>query len=179
MQLKYNPYRNKFSDDSWIDWFIIERPETAWLSRGNYIGPMSDSKHRDAKVDFHHDKMVLTAPITRDSGKYQTFSLKQDCTVLEFLTAIYDFYHQGIDKEWLDQHRSEEELECLDSYQQNAIHRCKNGSKMKLVELLGRVPSDSEREESDNSFERRHPLSCSGLVRYEGISKDMILLLGS
>lgn len=175
---RYDPIEKQFSDGSLIDWYIWEPVHSMHVVKDGSL-QLVDESHSTAMVDLpdaQHDTHVeLMVPVSRSHDEHRTISIPADVTVLGFFTAIHAFY--------------DTEITCADiedleetEYTVDATAKIDGGGRVTWVDLLGsknRYPPGHGGVETDS---RRHPFSCEGLVRYEGVQlsgDDLVLMLGS
>ena len=172
---------NKFSDGSHIDWFVWEPVESAHVCRFDFMRQMmSGDMYSSAKVItpfMMDDNIELHVPVARYGDVWRTIKFPRDASldVRGLLEKIYDFYQTPITvRDIADRKRDK------DDYIIDARKKLAKGDRVVWADLIG---SSGYLPGSDESTEkRRHPLSCSGLVRFESIKIEdgkIVLALGS
>jgi len=164
-----------------IDWFIFENPNTAMMFDKN-----TDTCHlltdEEKNIKFEINGPI-DVPITIDSEFYDQLVLeKNEITLYELLTAIFKYYNSTLSKEFFEKLKDEDGYSTNHRVQElMALFSDKNQPKTKKIALM-MYPGNYSRFPSTDLKTRRHLFSCSGLVRFEGISTDdrkFVLCLGS
>jgi hypothetical protein len=135
-----------------IDWFVWEDPESAHTTNTVQI------PENIWNLVIFEDMINLKVPISRYYENKTYIEILGPITLKKFITEIYEFYKTELTKEDFD-----EINDPCDRYYEYAYKNCVNGNKVTYLDLIG---------SSDGNFngpERRHPFSCNGLVRFEGI----------
>lgn len=176
---RYNALEEEFSDGSIIDWYIWEPVHSIHVARDGVL-QLLDESHLTAVVTLpdtqHGDTHVnLLVPVSRHHNEHRSISMPVDVTVEQFFTAIHAFYATQITGDDIDPLKETDYTLC-------ASTKIEQGGRVTWADLLGdkdRYPPGSGDAETKS---RRCPFSCSGAVRYEGVSQcgaDLVLNLGS
>lgn len=142
-----------------LDWFIWEDVDTAYAGPD----PLTEKMYK-CNVSWGskllYTSIKLEVPISRRND-YTTFiTIPARCTVRELLTLIHTFYASSVTlKDLID-------LDDDTDYFKNAIDRLNKGENVTWLDLVGSKMYFGEFGEY-----RRHPFSCSGLVRLEGFQQ--------
>lgn len=181
--LTYNPHIDKFSDGCHIDWWVWEDVNTIWIHNhdNNFSGPMMDSKHLNARVlwetpiykDNENEKIKINMDISRYGDLWKKILCLKNCTVRQLLNTISSFYKQIIDTNFILKHKSNSE------YWKDALNKSQNGNIVYMYDLIGTNFLHPMVRYDDFIIYRRSPLLCNGCVRYEGVSKNNEIMLGS
>jgi hypothetical protein len=154
-----------------IDWFVWEDPYTAkLLVDGGYIDISDDVW----ETTIFNDDIHISCPITQYSEYFKSIEIEGPINLDKLLMSIHNFYNSQLIKDDIKFIKQNNEI---DSYQENIIEKVENNKEVKWLDLIG------EKEIIENGSIRRHPLSCLGLVRFEGLEytspNNYDLVLGS
>lgn len=144
-----------------IDWLVWEEPNTAHLYTEVDVVPIPE-KLWNVIIFNTTDMISLKVPISR-YGENKTFiKMFGPITLKKFIKKIHKFYKIELIKEDFKIINDQGDI-----YYKNAYNNYLKGKKVTYLDLIG-IPDIG----SDGTFkgpERRHPFSCNGLVRFEGI----------
>jgi hypothetical protein len=174
--LDYNMEDEEFSDGSWLDWFVYEPCETAHVVRGSRSTPVR-ARHLNAPAHWpgtlwtpgvdELSSVSIRIPVNRFGDETRTLRLPAVPvpSIGKIMEAVRAFYARPLCLK--DVALLVREDPAGDAYRQDVVARLATGARATWLELIGAVrdPGDSG---PGTEPERRHPLSCSGLVRYEG-----------
>jgi len=170
--MEYNVNKDKFSDGFSIDWFVWESVDTAHVYTDDVLKPMSQS-HMDAKLTS--TVFELSVPVARYGTAYRTIDCSKCENVGQLLSTIHAFYKTVIgDADIVD--RIADVNAGMDDYLKDVRANLSKGVVVTWANLIG---SSEYMKGDETTKDRRCSLSCSGLVRYEGIKGNMALELGS
>lgn len=175
---RYNPIEEQFSDGALIDWYIWEPVRSMHVVKEGML-QLLDESHWKATVDLLTTRndathVQLSVPVSRLYDEHLIISMPASLTVEMFFTAIHAFYDTAITIADIEELRETGNTT-------RASLRISQGERVTWADLLGEtryLPGVGDVETST----RRHPFSCSGLVRYEGVQRfgdDLLLILGS
>ena len=170
--LSFDPYKNYFSDDTRLDWWTCEAPETAWIRCESFAGPI-DSKHMRAEIDFTDPKhQNVVVPISRCGAVRKMIRGARIVTVQDLLSSVANFYGQSVDQNWMDENRPGP-ADSNDFYHQAVLEKLRIGQTVTIMDLVGAPQTFG----LDNGIStRRHIFACNGLVRYEGMEENALIL---
>ena len=171
-ELTYDPVQEVMSDGCWIDWFVYEPVDSCFVcsrSSANSARP-----HLRARLDTIPPDCILVFPVARFEHASVPRRMRGLQTVSDLLHAIHAFYEEVLTPEEVTEHAGEHD----DGYAQDAVQRAKAGEVVTRLDLIGSRTLFCE------PGGRRHPLMCSGRVRYEGLAEQgaggvFLLALGS
>ncbi|KAG2424940.1 hypothetical protein HXX76_014098 [Chlamydomonas incerta] len=169
MPLTYDAKANLFSNgDSFIDWFIYEDPDTAFVDGK----PLTEEHFSAVVTSIHSDTLMLN--VRRFAEVYLPVNLPPSpFTVRQLLGTIYAFYTSPIRPEMLLKTMDTESPAPTDKRFSEVVKRMCAGEKPKWIDLMGDVLPIFE------SGQRRLSLLCSGRVCMESISNSGVIGLGS
>jgi hypothetical protein len=168
--------KDEFSDGSHIDWFVWEPVESAHVCRFDFmrqIVPGDMYSTAEVMMPIHE----LHVPVARYGDVWRTIKFPQGMKldVRGLLEKIYEFYQTPITvRDIADRKRDK------DDYIIDVRKKLAKGERVVWADLIGcsgYLPGSNESTEN-----RRHPFSCSGLVRFEAIKIEgnkIVLALGS
>ena len=185
----YDADGNEFSDGFYVDWFVWERVDTAHACRCDVARPMKDSESYSSAyvtlpmvMGVQTDDIELHVPVARYGDETRTIRIPRDerLDARGLLERIHAFYMTPITA--LDiADREHEDSDGVDGYLADVRAKLDGGVPAVWADLLGQSGYRPGRDGSTEN--RRHGLSCSGLVRYESIrtnnNNELVLVLGS
>lgn len=164
-EMLYCFVRNKFSDNSSIDWWIYENPNSAWLMLGYASSEVISQKYSNIEL-FRGNKsgeITIKIPISRYYNRqFVDIKVSTPYRISNLLNDIYKFYNQQIKTRKAFLELSSEKNSC---YYQKILEKLKKKEKVRYFELLGNTHVFGDIDP------RRNPHSCNGLVRYNGLRK--------
>ncbi len=172
--MTYDVANNEFSDGFSIDWFVWESVDTTHVFKDDVLKPITMA-HLDAMLTSTVSE--LSVPVSRHGETSRTIDCSKCKNVRQLLMTIYAFYQTVIDEADIG------DATGTDGYIEDVRANLKKGLvKVTRTNLIGSTEY-MHGNEMIPTEDRRSCFSCSGLVRYEGITDNgngnMVLTLGS
>jgi|GEM_PF-7035716 len=147
-----------------LDWWITEDPSTSYIFEENSPDkPITDDFKNMVLIPktTERNTIILLLPISRYEDYVYEQSLILPLTIESLIETIYNFYSSFITHEMFQNIPISDD----DMYYIDAKEKLSLKEPVQIYELLGsdRLPFPII------GNQRRHPLYCNGLIRFEGL----------